>query len=358
MKKISVVLIAVLMVFALAACGSNPSDDQPETNDTNGEATNDSSSDSDGTTSNEEQKVVKVGIAQLIEHPSLDLTREGFIQALEDAGYEDGTNLELDYQNAQGEMPNNTTIAQKFEASDNDLILAITTPTAQVMKQEVKNIPVLFTAVTDPLGAGLVNESNDPVGNVTGMSDTHPSGLEELMNFVAKEFSDVKSLGVVYNAGEQNSSVSVERAKTKAEELGIAMVEANITNTSELKQATESLLGKVDALFIPKDNMVVSGLPALLQVANENDLPVFASEKDTVASGAFVSFSVDYFTIGYETGQMALEIIDGEKSPEELAIRYPDKLDLVINLKAAEEQGITVSEELLKQVKEENIIKE
>lgn len=356
MKKTMLMLLAIVMIAVVAACGGNNAGNNGG-NTANTDNNSNTASENTGENAESEQKAsIKIGIAQLVEHPSLDSTREGFLQALNDAGYVEGENLEVEFQNAQNEPSNNVTIAQSFAAADKDLILTIATSTSQAVKQFVTDTPVVFTAITDPLGSELVESLEHPGGNVTGMSDTHPQEIEEMMTFISEEFPDIQTIGIVYNNGEQNSIAAVERVKAVSDQLGLTIVEASAINTSEVKQATESLVGKVDALYIPKDNVVVSGLQALLQVANEEDIPVFAAEKDTVGQGAFASFSVDYFDIGIQTGKMALEILEQGADPAELAVRFPDKLDLVLNLKAAEEQGIEVSDQLLEKVDKANII--
>ncbi|MFD2673160.1 ABC transporter substrate-binding protein [Marinicrinis sediminis] len=331
-------LLVIIASMMVTACGSN-----------NGNGNEDAGG--------EAAKTMEIGIIQLVEHPSLDAAREGFEAALEDAGYKDGAEIKIDFQNAQGDPTNNVTIAQKFAADDKDLVLAIATSSAQAVKKMVDNAPILFTAITDPLGSNLVGDLEAPEGSITGMSDTHQNEIEEMMTFIAENVPSVKTVGIVFNEGEQNSVVAVERVEQSLEQLGIELKTASVVNSSEVKQAAESLASKVDAFYVPKDNVVVAGLEALLKVAGDEDLPVFAGEKNSVERGAFASFSIDYFDIGYETGKMAVEILKNGKQPADLPVRFPEKLDLVLNLKAAEEQGIEVSKELLDKVEEENLIK-
>ncbi len=201
-----------------------------------------------GTASPNEKKIVKIGITQIVEHPSLDAAREGFIAALKDGGYIDGDNLKLDVQIAQSDMNNNTAIAQKLVSDKSDLILAIATSSAQAVAQQTKDIPVLFTAITDPLGAKLVESLDMPGANLTGTSDTHPEAVKKTMEFIKEFFPNAKKVGVIYNSGEQNSIVNVEKAKKVMEELGLMAVEATVSNSAEVKQAADSLVGRADVI--------------------------------------------------------------------------------------------------------------
>ncbi|CAM3494042.1 ABC transporter substrate-binding protein [Marinicrinis lubricantis] len=350
MKRGLIIMMVCFLTVFLAACGGG------NTNNANN-AGNSANQPVNGTANEgQDETVYKVGVAQLLEHPSLDSSREGFIQALKDAGIEEGVNLELDYQNAQNDPTMSATIAQKFAGQDLDLVLGIATPIAQALKQQVKETPVLFTSVTDPLGAGLVENLEQPESNVTGMSDTHPEEIEEMMKFISEQFPEIKTIGVIINQSEQNSLVAVERAEKELEALGIKLERANITNSSEVKQAADSLAGKVDAFFTTKDNTVISALEAIVQVANDKDIPIFTNEKDSLARGGVATFSVDYFEIGYATGEMAVEILKNGKAPSEVPVQFPENLDLVVNLKYAKEQGVEFSDELLQTLKPENII--
>ncbi|QED46410.1 ABC transporter substrate-binding protein [Cytobacillus dafuensis] len=328
MKKVlSIVLCGVLLI--LASCGTN-------SNQTGG--------------GNEEKKTVKIGIIQLVEHPSLDGAREGFIAALKDAGYEEGKNLKLDYQNAQGDMNNNMTIAQNFVADKNDLILAIATASAQAAVQSTKDIPILFTAITDPVGANLVQSLENPGVNVTGTSDTHPDAIKNTINSIKKFIPEAKKVGIIYNSGEPNSVVNVEKAKQVIKEIGLETVETTIATSTEVKQAAESLVGRADVFYIPKDNTVVSALESVITVANEKKIPTFVGEGDSVKRGTFASYGFEYHDLGYTTGKMAVEILNGKK-PSEIPVGFPENLELYINKKAAEQEGITLTENMLKGAK-------
>lgn len=332
-KKWWLLLLSVVMVFALAACGQGSKEAAKtggEQNSSNTNASGDAAA----------SKTVKIGITQIVEHPSLDAAQEGFIKALEDNGFKQGENLQLDIQIAQGDMNNNKTIAQKFVSDKVDLILGISTPSAQAVVGETGEIPVLFTAITDPLGAKLVDNYDKPGKNVTGTSDTHPDAINNTIKTIKDFFPDAKKVGMIYNSGEQNSVVNVKRAVESMGTLGLEPVEATVSNSSEVKQAADSLVGRVDVIYIPKDNTAVSALEAIIQVANDNDIPLFVGEGDSVKRGGFAGYGFEYFDLGYTTGKMALEILNGTKQPGDIPVGFPEQLDLVINKKAAQEQGI------------------
>jgi putative tryptophan/tyrosine transport system substrate-binding protein len=326
-KSLALVLIGLLLV--LSACGGG-------SKETGG--------------GEKQEKVVKVGITQLVEHPSLDAAREGFIEALKDAGYEEGKNLKLDYQNAQGDMNNNGSIAQKLVADKNDVILAIATPSAQSVVKATKDIPILFTAITDPVGAQLVQSIEKPGGNVTGTSDTHPDAIKNTIGAIKKFVPKAKKVGIIYNNGEPNSVVNVKNAKEALKAEGLEPVETTISTSSEVKQAAESLVGRADVLYIPKDNTVVAALESVLTVAQAQDIPTFVGEGDSVKRGAFASYGLDYHALGYTTGKMAVDILKGKK-PADIPVGFPEKLELYVNKKAAAEEGVTLTDELLKGAK-------
>ena len=330
MKTKLLATLSAAMLLLLTACGSSTNEN--------------SKSDS------EEKENVKIGIIQLIEHPSLDGAREGFIEALKDAGYEEGKNLTLDYQNAQGEISNNMTIAQKLVSDENDLILAIATSSAQAVAKTTQDIPVLFTAITDPVSAKLVESLEKPGGNVTGTSDTHPDAIKNTVNSIKEFFPKAKKVGIVYNSGEPNAVTNVENAKKALEENGLEPVLTSVSTTAEVKQAAESLVDRVDVFYVPKDNTVVAGLESIIKIANDYKIPTFVGEGDSVKRGTFASYGFEYHDLGYTTGKMAVDILKGKK-PSDIPIGFPEKLELYINKKAAEQEGITLTEAMTKNAK-------
>lgn len=325
MRKFALVASAL---FLLAGCGANPSSE---------------------TTANGDQKKVRIGISQIVEHPSLDDSRNGFIAALKDAGYEEGKNLELDYQNAQGDMSNNMSIAQKFVNDQADLILAIATPSAQaaVKAVEGKDIPVVFSAISDPLGAKLVPNLEKPGSNITGAADTVQDGYRSSVKAIKDFYPNAKKVGVIYNSGEQNSVKNLENVKKAMQEFGLEAVEATLTKSSEVQQAAESLVGRVDVIAYYKDNTVASALESVIKVANENKVPFFAGDIDSVKRGALAAYGFEEYDLGYKAGKMAVEILKGKK-PGDIPVAFPDGVKLYINEQTASTLGLPLTDEMKK----------
>jgi putative ABC transport system substrate-binding protein len=225
-----------------------------------------------------------------------------------------------------------------------DLIFANSTPSALSALNATKDIPIVFTSVTDPVGAQLVKSMETPDGNITGTTDTHPDAIPNMVKFIDEQF-DAGTVGVIYNSGEQNSEVQIEKVKEALSSTDMKLAEATVSNSSEVKQAAESLVGKADVIYIITDNTVVSALESVIQVSNDNDIPLFVGELDSVKRGGFAAYGFDYEDIGYEAGEMAAQILKEGKKPSELPVQYPQNLKLVINKKAAEEMGIELKDE-------------
>jgi putative ABC transport system substrate-binding protein len=286
----------------------------------------------------------RIGISQFVEHPSLDLAREGFIDQLAEEGFVDGENIEIDLQNAQADFATAQTIAQRFNQNKVDLVLAIATPSAQTAANVLKNTPVLITAVTDPVEAGIVKSMEKPGANITGTTDMNPVAkqLELIRNFLP----EVKDIGILYNPGEVNSTVQVKLAKEKAKEMEVNLEEATVSNSSEVSLAVSSLVDNVDAIYVPTDNIIVSAMPTVLQIAHNRKIPVFASENNSVEQGAVATLGIDYYQLGRQTGSMAARILNGS-DPAKMPVESSKELKLYINQKSAEEIGLEIPAELL-----------
>lgn len=316
-RGLQVLVIGIIILVVLAACGSSSNGD---------------SSDGDG------GKTYKIGASQIVEHPSLDKAFEGFKAALEEAGLD----VEYDYQSAQGDQNNLKPISDGFVADNVDLIFANSTPAALSALEATKDatdIPVLFTSVTDAVESGIVEAMDKPGENITGVVDLHPDAIQETVKFIDTYFPDA-SVGLIYNAGESNSVTQIEAVKAAGEGTSLTFEERTVGNSSEVQQAAQSLVSEVDLFYIVTDNMVVSALESVVAVANEQDIPLVVGEPDSLAKGGFVTFGIDYFTIGKRTGEMAVEILKDGKSTKDIPVEYPPEIQLFINKEAAEEQGI------------------
>ncbi len=319
-------LLAIVLIVALAAvaCGG----DEAESTTTVAPA--------EGVTYN-------IGITQIVAHPALDSTAQGFKDALTDAGYIEGENVTYDMQDAQGEPANATLIAQKFVGDKVDMIFAIATPTAQAAVNETTDIPIVFGAVTDPVAAELVANADAPEANVTGASDKLP--LQPHLDLIKELVPEVKTIGLLYNAGEANSVALVEEEKALAEAMGIEVVEATAANTSEVLAAAQSLVGRVDAISVLTDNTIVSAFESVVQVCEENDIPLIAGDIDSVERGAVAAYAFDYYDHGYQAGQIAVQVLQGTPISE-IPVQYAQDLKLAINTTAAEAMGVTLPEDL------------
>lgn len=303
------------------------------------------------------KKMIRIGTTQIVSHPALDADEKGFEKALADGGFKEGVNVTYDRQNAQGDMANAHTIAQKFLDAKVDMVHSIATPTSQAVVKVIRNIPVIFSSVTDPVDAGLVPKGSAPGKksgtNVTGVSDRWPVGLQFEMytKFVPK----VKKWGTIYNAGDANSLVHIKEMREAAKKLGVELIEATISTSAETLQAAQSLAGRVGAINITSDNTAVSAFEAIVKVCNEKKIPLFAGDVDSVPRGAIAAYGLDYFLIGYSAGKKAVQVLKGKK-PGDIPWGPAENFSLVISEKAAKEQGVTIPPDLLK--KADKVIKE
>lgn len=348
LQQHSKLLILLLVgIFILAGCGTGGGTNEGANQGTGSET----EQPSQGENGNEGAKeTVYLGISQFVEHPALDATKQGILDALADNGYKDGELLDVDFRTSQANFDTALSIAQKFVGDQRDIIVAIATPSAQAAVQAADgNIPVVFAAVTDPVAAGLVESNEAPGGMVTGTSDQVP--MDQQVGLIKKFIPDVQTIGVIYSSAEVNSNVQVDAVTAAAGKLGIEVVKAGITTGSEVQQGTQSLVGKVDAIFIPTDNTVVSAFEGVLKVAQDNGIPIFASDVDTVERGAVATYGMDYYQMGYQTGEIVFQIINGE-DPSNIPVQTSNEIDLVINLDAASKFGLEVSDDLKNEAKE------
>jgi len=288
-------------------------------------------------------KVVKIGVIQLVEHAALDANYQGFVDGLKEAGYVDGQNIKIDYQNAQGEQANCVTIAEKLINDRSDMIFAIATPAAQAVANLTQEIPILISSVTDPESAKLVASNNAPGNNVTGTSDLTPCAAQ--IQLLKKICPNVKTVGMLFCSSEQNSYFQIALAEKACEELGLKYVEATVSNSNEIQQVVQNLCGKVDAIYSPTDNMIAAGMPLVAQVATENGIPTIVGEEGMVNAGGLATYGLNYYELGKQTAKMAVEVLEGKK-PADMPIQYLDKCDLKVNEDTAKKLGIKIPADL------------
>jgi len=322
MKKLTSLLAIILSLLTLVVGCGNQNTDSKNTDSGN----------------------VSIGIIQYMDHVALDAAREGFIAALKDNGYVEGENLSIDYQNAQGDQSNLSTISDRFVSNKVDLVLAIATPAAQSIAGKTTEIPILATAVTDYEAAKLVDSNEAPGGNITGTTDMNP--IKEQIELLVKLVSDVKTIGLLYTSSEDNSIVQANIAKEVIESLGLSHVEVTVTNSNDVQQATQSIVEQCDAIYIPTDNTFASAMPVVHGVTAESKTPVICGESGMVNNGGLATLGINYYDLGYQTGLMAVKVLKGEAEPATMPIESANKFDFAINGTVAEEIGIEIPDDL------------
>lgn len=313
-KKLAMISLASLGLFSLTACSS-----------TGGETAA-----SDG---------VKVGILQYMEHESLTAAREGFVAELAENGYKEGDKLTLDYQNAQGDQANLQTMSEQL-IGQNDLVLAIATPAAQSLATVSTETPVLFTAVTDPLSADLVESIEQPGGLLTGTSDQAP--IDKQVALLGQAVPAAKTVGILYTTSERNSEVQVEQAEKLLEKAGYKVIVKGISSSNEVQDAATSLMKDVDAVFIPTDNTIASTMTMIGDLSIQYKVPVIGGSTDMVDQGGLLTYGTNYEALGRQTAKMAIKILEGEKV-QDLAVQYPETVSLHVNEEMAKKLGIDSS---------------
>lgn len=296
-----------------------------------------------------QDKIQNVAITAIVEHPALDSIRKGVVEELAREGLVDGKNIKIDYQSAQGSTATAAQIARKFVGDKADIIIPITTPSAQPVVAATRSIPIVFSGVTDPVAAKLV-KSWEPSGtNVTGISDH--KAIAPQVKLIQTLVPDLKAVGYVYSAGEVNSAIVLEELKQEAQKQGFTVVPVAVQRSADIGTAARSLNGKVQAIYISEDNAVVSAYEALHKAALEAKIPVIAADRDTVQRGAVAAYAVNQYDIGVATGKVAARVLKGEKAGT-IPTQEVSKLELSINTKTAKELGINVPESLIKEAKE------
>lgn len=325
MKRKSLIVVLMVMVMAMAGvltgCGGG-------------------SSESGGNAGGDQ---LKIGLIQLVEHPSLDTIRENIIKQLEAEGFKDGDNVSIDYQNAQNEQSNLKTMCQKFVSDECDLIIAITTPAAQAAYSETKEIPIIFSAVTDPVAAELVEDFDAPGGNITGTSDL--VSADKIMDLALNITPEIKTIGALYNSSEVNSVSVVDDLKAYAKKKNLKVEEAAVTSSNEIQQAAQSLAGKCDAVFSPIDNTVASAMAVATDVFNKAKIPFYVGADSMVQDGGLATYGINYVSLGEETGSMAAEVLKGGETST-MGVKVMDDMTTYINQGTAAEIGITIPEKV------------
>ena len=324
MKRTLALLMASALMLALAGC-----------------------SQTGGSSSSGEAETLRIGIIQPMEHESLDAAREGFVQALADHGYTDGDTIVLDYQNAQGDSSALLTISQRFVGDDCDLVLAIGTGAAQSIASQTSEIPVLITAVTDPVDAGLVQSSEAPGTNVTGTNDMNP--IREQLELIPEILPDAQTVGLLYTSSEDNSILQIEEAKAILEEMNLDYVEQTVTGSNDVQQAVQSIVTRCDAIYIPTDNTFASAMPLVGSVVMETGTPVICGATGMVEAGGLITLGLNYYNLGYQTGEMAVQVLEGA-DPASMPVQSQNQYDYVVNEEMLSALGMELPQSLLEKM--------
>ena len=330
-KKLTLILSGILIVAGLVSCAKTSSSNENE-------KTRDVSKNS-----NEVKEMYTIGINQLVQHDALDASREGFIEGLKEKGFEEGKNLKIDYQNAQGDIAIAKTISDQFVTSKVDMIFAIATSSLQASYNATKDIPIVFTAVTDPIGAGVAESWESSGTNVTGTSDM--VSMEKQLSLLTTLVPDIKTLGVIYNSSEANSLAQVQELKKEAEKNAIDIKEISVTTVNEINQNLNAAIGSIDALYAPTDNTVASAYDLVGNICVNKNIPILCGEEAGVSKGGLCSIGIDYFKLGKEAGYKAAEILNGAK-PEDIEISTLSDMSITINTEVAEKLNITITEDI------------
>lgn len=288
---------------------------------------------------------LKIGVVQIVQHGSLDEANRGFVDGLKKRGY-DESKVEFDQENAQGDQSNLKTIISRFKGEKMNLICAIATPAAQAAANEIRDVPIVGTAITDYVSAKLVQNNEKPGGNLTGVSDLAP--MENQMEMGLALVPQAKTIGLIYCSSEVNSEIQANMMKDYCSKHGLAVEERTVNNVNDIQQVAESLVGKVDFIYVPTDNTLASSIPTLMKVTDANKIPVIVGADLMAKDGALAALSVDYYKLGLQTGELAADILDGKVKPESAPIQHQKEFTIVINKQDAEILGIKIPEEIAK----------
>ena len=318
MKKGLVSVLCLTMALSLCACGGGSVDE-----------------------------MLKIGVIQLVKHDALDKTYQGFVDGLKELGYEDGVNIEIDYQNASGEQANCLSIAESMVNDNKDLIFCIATPAAQAAASKTNEIPILVSAVTDPAGSGLVASNEEPGCNVSGTSDLTP--VEDQIKMIKEILPNAKKIAVLYASNESNSAIQVKMAKDAAKKVGLEVVEASVSNSNEVQQVVAALQGKVDAIYAPTDNTIAAAMPTVASAATPAGIPVICGEAGMVEAGGLATYALDYYNLGKMTAKQAVQVLVEGADIAKMPIGYAngDELKYAVNKALATQLKITIPSNIM-----------
>ena len=331
-KLLSTILVIAMAASMLMGCGGSSSEEE--------------TTEAETTETNETAEAVSIGVIQYMQHGSLDEAYNGFVDGLAEAGYVEGENLTINYQNASGEVGNCQQICNVFANDNTDLVLAIATPAAQsaVNQFQDTDVPVLFTAVTDAVGAGLVDSNEAPGKNVTGTLDMPV--IADQVAVVKEVLPEAETLGIVYTSSEANSEIQAEEAVAAAEALGMKTVVMTSSTSNDIPQVLSTIASQVDAIYIPSDNAFASAMATVNKTAVDNQVPVFCAVEAMIAEGGIATTAIDYYELGKQTAAQAVRVLNGEAASE-IAVETQKECALVVNETFAKSVGVEIPAEML-----------
>ena len=336
--KVLSLILAGAMAMSLAGCSGSGSKDSAKETAAKSEAKEAGAESSGAGEADASGETYQIGVLQLVQHDALDVANKGFFAALDEAGI----NYEADQQNASGEQANCMTIAEKLVNDGSDLILAIATPAAQAVAGVTEEIPVLLTAVTDPAESGLVNDNEKPGVNVSGTSDLTP--VKEQIDLLKELLPDAEKVGFLYCSAESNSQLQIAMAEEACKEAGLSCEEYTVPSSNEIQSVVESMVGKVDVIYAPTDNVIAAGMSTVAMIATDNQIPVICGEAGMVNAGGLATYGIDYYQLGYMTGEQAIEILTKGADVAEMPIGYlpAERCALTVNKTTADALGIDI----------------
>lgn len=330
-RKISFAIITVMILTMLAACTDKMNVGEKNTSN-------------DG----RENKMIEIGEVQVTEWPGLDISREGFRDALESRGYKQGENINIEYKNAQSDATIAENIAESFAASKKDLIHAVATPVAQAAYNASKDIPIAITAVTDAVDAGIVKSLDKSGTNVFGMSDMVP--MQAQFELIKTFFPETKNVGIVYSSNDANSSVKVKEAEGLAESYGFEIVAQGVTTSNDVGQTVESMIDDIDVLYVPTDSTVIPAMPVIVEKTLKRNIPIIPEEKGQIEVGALATEGIDFYKLGYETGLMAADVLDGKTKPADMPVKILEDREIYVNKNTLKILNLKIPEELKEKI--------
>ena len=330
-RKISFAIISIMILTMLAGCSNKT----------------DVGNKDEGQTDSKD-KMLEIGVVQVTEWPGLDISREGFRDALESRGYKQGENINIEYKNAQSDATIAENIAESFAASNKDLIHAVATPVAQAVYNATKDmenpIPIAITAVTDAVDAGIVKSLEKSGTNVFGMSDMVP--MEAQFELIKTFFPEAKRVGIVYSSNDANSSVKVKEAEGLAKSYGFEIVAQGVTTSNDVGQTVESMLDDIDVLYVPTDSTVIPAMPVIVEKTLKRNIPIIPEEKGQIDVGALATEGIDFYKLGYETGLMAADVLDGKSKPQDMPVKILEDREIYVNQDTLKKLNLEIPDEL------------